>query len=194
MAEVTIYRIKNILNGRVYIGSSITPEHRKQTHLKALKAGKHYNKLMQRDYTEQNGEGFRYSTIDTCTEEDRNIVELMHINENSSFVSSGGYNVGIPSQNSGSVSSTFELSYIPYFVNDRYTVGTNLIYSYLLEMYKTHQEKGTVLYLRHKDIEAGTGLTEKTSVRAVKELINDGLVETLCNRCFNTTQYIVHQY
>lgn len=192
MAEVTIYRIKNTVNGKVYIGSSITPEHRKQTHLKALKAGKHYNKLMQRDYTEQNGEGFRYSTIDTCTEEDRNIVELMHINENSSFVSSGGYNVGIPSQNSVSVSSTFELSYIPYLVNTKYPMGTNLIYSYLLAMYKAHQEKGNMLYLRHKDIEAGTGLSEKTSVRAVKELINDGLVEVLANRCFNTTQYIVH--
>jgi len=193
MADVTIYKIKNIVNGRVYIGSSITPEHRKQTHLKALKAGKHYNKLMQQDYTEQNGEGFRYSMIDTCTEEDRNIVELQHINDNSSFTFSGGYNVGVPSQNIGSVSSKLELSYIPYIVNDKYTIGTNLIYSYLLEMYKIHQEKGVILYLRHKDIQAGTGLTEKTSRRAVKDLRNDGLVEVLAKRCFNTSQYIVHQ-
>lgn len=194
MAEVTIYKIKNTLNGRVYIGSSITPEHRKQTHLKALKSGKHYNKLMQRDYTAQNGEGFRYSMIDTCTEEDRNIVELQHINENSSFTFSGGYNVSIPSQNSTSISSKLELSYIPYIVNDKYSMGTNLIYSYLLEMYKIHQEKGVILYLRHKDIQAGTGLTERTSTRAVKELRKDGLVVVLDNRSFNTSQYIVNQH
>ena len=192
MAEVTIYRIKNIVNGRVYIGSSITPEYRKQTHLKALKAGKHYNKLMQRDYTNQNGEGFRYSTIDTCTEEDRNIVELMHINENSSFISSGGYNIGIPSQNSGSVSSTVELGYIPYFVNEKYTSGTNLTYSYLLEMYKIHQEKGVVLYLKIKEIEEGTGLSTATVKRAVKELRTDGLIETKADKCFNAYSYVVH--
>ena len=193
MAEVTIYRIKNTLNGRVYIGSSITPEHRKQTHLKALKAGKHYNKLMQRDYTEQNGEGFRYSTIDTCTEEDRNIVELMHINENSSFVSSGGYNVGIPSEHTGSVASTTELGYIPYLVNPRYSTGINLMYSYLLEMYKIHKEKGSILYLRIKDIEVAIGLEYSTIKRALKELRADNLIETKADKCFNAYSYIVHQ-
>lgn len=192
MAEVTIYRIKNTANGRVYIGSSITPEHRKQTHLKALKAGKHYNKLMQRDYTEQNGEGFRYSTIDTCTEEDRNIVELMHINENSSFVSSGGYNVGIPSEQTGSVASTFELSYIPYIVNPKYSTGINLVYSYLLEMYKIHKEKGLLLYIRIKDIETAVGLEYSSVKRAVKELRTDGLIETKADKCFNAYSYIVH--
>lgn len=192
MAEVTIYRIKNTVNGKVYIGSSITPEHRKQTHLKALKAGKHYNKLMQRDYTEQNGEGFRYSTIDTCTEEDRNIVELMHINENSSFVSSGGYNVGIPSEQTGSVASTFELSYIPYIVIPKYSTGINLVYSYLLEMYKIHKEKGLLLYIRIKDIETAVGLEYSSVKRAVKELRTDGLIETKADKCFNAYSYIVH--
>lgn len=194
MAEVTIYKIKNTLNGRVYIGSSITPEHRKQTHLKALKSGKHYNKLMQRDYTEQNGEGFRYSMIDTCTEEDRNIVELQHINENSAFVSSGGYNVGIPSEQTGSVASTAELGYIPYLVNKNFTSGTNLTYSYLLEMYKIHQEKGIILYLRIKEIEEGTGLSTATVNRALKELRNDSLIETKADKCFNASSYIVHQH
>lgn len=194
MAEVTIYKIKNTLNGRVYIGSSITPEHRKQTHLKALKSGKHYNKLMQRDYTAQNGEGFRYSMIDTCTEEDRNIVELQHINENSAFVSSGGYNVGIPSEHTGSVASTAELAYIPYLVNPKYTTGINLVYSYLLEMYKIHKEKGLTLYLRVKDIESAIGVEASTVKRALKELRTDNLIETTSDKCFNAYSYVVHQH
>jgi len=193
MADVTIYKIKNIINGRVYIGSSITPEHRKQTHLKALKAGKHYNKLMQQDYTEQNGEGFRYSMIDTCTEEDRNIVELQHINENSSFLSSGGYNIGVPSEATGSVSSTVELDYIPYLVNAKYTTSFNLVYSYLLEMYKIHKGKGIPLYLRIKDIEAAIGVEISTVKRALKELRTDKLIETKADKCFNAYSYIVHQ-
>lgn len=56
-----IYEIINEKNGRVYIGSSGNIEQRFKTHQADLKAGRHCNKDLQRDYN--NGENLRYEII-----------------------------------------------------------------------------------------------------------------------------------
>lgn len=189
MAEVTIYKITNTINGKVYIGSSITPELRKQTHLNALKKCTHYNKELQNDYTKQDGTGFNYSILGVCSEVDRNKVELEFINKHNSFRS--GYNVGIPSE-VGSVSSTVQLKIIPFICDNRFSPLTNLVYSYLLEMYRIHSELGLPLYLRNGDISSATGFSPSTVKRATRELRKFNLVSTTVDKCFNINLYTVN--
>ncbi len=51
MTRITcIYRIRNRINGKVYIGQTVDFEARKRNHLWKLKYGKHYNKELQVDF------------------------------------------------------------------------------------------------------------------------------------------------
>lgn len=53
-----VYQIRNLVNGIVYIGSTINFYQRARQHLALLIAGTHYNKYLQSDYTEFGGHNF----------------------------------------------------------------------------------------------------------------------------------------
>lgn len=54
----TIYRIVSLLNGKSYIGQTVDPKMRLYRHFKALDNGKHHNRFLQDDYTNQSKENF----------------------------------------------------------------------------------------------------------------------------------------
>lgn len=58
-----IYEIKNVKNGRIYIGRTECLYHRKRAHLYQLKKGTHYSKEMCEDYKEYGENSFAFSIL-----------------------------------------------------------------------------------------------------------------------------------
>jgi group I intron endonuclease len=61
-----IYQIRNIINGKCYIGSSINIQERWGAHKRTLRKNQHYNKYLQRAWN-KHGEGcFEFTVLETC--------------------------------------------------------------------------------------------------------------------------------
>lgn len=69
----TIYVIKNVENGKVYVGSSTEYEKRKQTHLRELEAGTHHAEHLQRAWEVYGADSFIFRVLcqEQGTESDR---------------------------------------------------------------------------------------------------------------------------
>lgn len=94
-----IYRIKNIINNRVYIGR--TENHRKRFvgHQSKLRTNSHPNKDMQKDYSEFGNDIFEYEILDKSECYDT-ILELeeyyIDLNKNNKYNIMGGGKKGLP--------------------------------------------------------------------------------------------------
>lgn len=64
-----IYEIRNIKNGRKYIGSAVNVSKRWRQHLKGLEEGKHHSRFMQRCWNKNGGENFIFRVIVACSVE-----------------------------------------------------------------------------------------------------------------------------
>lgn len=60
-----IYKITNLTTGKVYVGQSQNVYFRRKQHFAALRAGTHENKLMQKEWN-QNNKGFRFDVLEFC--------------------------------------------------------------------------------------------------------------------------------
>jgi group I intron endonuclease len=58
-----VYKIENILNGRVYIGSSLDLVSRERTHFSALKRNKHGTSHLQNSYNTYGKENFKFKIL-----------------------------------------------------------------------------------------------------------------------------------
>lgn len=61
-----IYQIRNLVNNRIYIGSSKRLEHRKETHFSDLKLNRHHSRYLQRAYNKYREENFVFEILITC--------------------------------------------------------------------------------------------------------------------------------
>ena len=61
--QPTIYKITNLVNGRVYVGSAWTFNERCYRHFSALRSGKHKNHRLQTDYNVHGCQSFEIQTI-----------------------------------------------------------------------------------------------------------------------------------
>jgi len=64
-----IYMIKNLVTGRVYVGSSVNMESRWSIHKHSLKHRKHHNSYLQNSYNKYGKEAFKFSIIEECTKD-----------------------------------------------------------------------------------------------------------------------------
>lgn len=85
-----IYKITNLLNGKVYVGQSQNVFERKIQHFTALRNGNHENREMQKDWN-QNNRGFRWDVIEFCPIADLNSREKYWIDKLDTIAR--GYNV-----------------------------------------------------------------------------------------------------
>lgn len=60
-----IYSIRNIINGKSYIGRSVNANLREYSHMGNLKRGKHTNVELQRDYNKYGKDSFEFSILET---------------------------------------------------------------------------------------------------------------------------------
>lgn len=64
--ESGVYRIKNTLNGKCYIGSSKNVHGRWRDHRKTLRNGCHHSILLQRAWNKHGEDNFKFSILEKC--------------------------------------------------------------------------------------------------------------------------------
>lgn len=97
MEKTGIYIIKNEINGKIYVGSSINIERRYKLHKTLLNKNKHHSSKLQRAYNKYGKDKFFYEIIQYCNKEVLIKNEQYWINHFDSF--NNGYN-SLPNANS----------------------------------------------------------------------------------------------
>lgn len=86
-----IYMIRHNITGRIYIGSSATPQKRYENHLCRLKNGKHSIEDLQKDFNEY-GENFTFTILDEIADSEETAKEYQWMKELKSNIRGIGYN------------------------------------------------------------------------------------------------------
>lgn len=92
-----IYQIRNVVNNKVYIGSTFEFRKRKTQHFADLRNNRHYNEHLQRAFNKYGEENFKFEIIEII--EDKNILEekeKYYIDSFFTYDENNGYNVSIP--------------------------------------------------------------------------------------------------
>ena len=78
-----VYKIVNLLNGRIYIGSAKCFKVRANQHFKSLQENKHQNKYLQNDFNKCGEENFVFEVIEVVEGEqkERLLVEQKYIDQ-----------------------------------------------------------------------------------------------------------------
>jgi len=66
-----IYKITNLVNNKIYIGSSTNLDKRKYEHFYDLKLNKHHSKYLQNSYNKHGVDNFKFETLAYCPSEYR---------------------------------------------------------------------------------------------------------------------------
>lgn len=100
-----IYKIKNQINNKVYIGQSIDIYTRWYNHKHDLRNGVHYNTHLQKSWDKYGEENFEFSIIEVCDQNNLDALEIEYIayyqSHSAQFgynMSSGGIGGGIPNE------------------------------------------------------------------------------------------------
>lgn len=88
-----VYMLKCHANGKVYIGSSITPGHRILSHFAELRHGHHINKSLQADFDSIGDEQFSAHVIENCNESELSIREQFYMDKFNAQNPRFGYNI-----------------------------------------------------------------------------------------------------
>lgn len=148
-----IYAIKNLVNNKMLVGSSINVNRRLTDHFRHLSKNRHYNKLLQEEYNVYGKSNFTKIIIELCEKESVEEKELHYINLFDSF--NGGYNQTLLTKRCISNSlfnpNNHNSNPIPYVIHD---LETNEIYHVnsknelcsLLEINKLKTPKAKIVY------------------------------------------------
>lgn len=93
MKIVGIYKITNLIDGKIYIGQTVNYKKRKTSHLTSLKNGKHHNEHLQRAFEKYGENSFKIKLIKECTIEELDKLEKYYINELDACNHDKGYNM-----------------------------------------------------------------------------------------------------
>lgn len=88
-----VYKIKNKINGKVYIGSSVNLTKRKRDHFWCLKRGEHCNDHLQKAYIKYGHNNFEFEIIEECPVDVCLIREQYYIDLYKSTETEIGYNI-----------------------------------------------------------------------------------------------------
>lgn len=91
MTNCGIYRLVNIINGKIYIGSSKKLDNRKYSHFQELRIGKHGNKKLQHAYNKYGESAFKFFVVELCNLED--LIEREQFWIDYLDVTKKGYNI-----------------------------------------------------------------------------------------------------
>jgi group I intron endonuclease len=88
-----IYKIENLINGKLYFGQSIDIYNRWYDHQYLLDSDKHYNKHLQSAWNYYTKENFKFSIIEVCDTESLDIREKYYIELYNTYDPVYGYNL-----------------------------------------------------------------------------------------------------
>lgn len=90
---IGIYKIENLVNGKVYIGQSININQRWSKHKADLRHNNHDNVHLQNSWNKYGEDSFSFEVIENCSEQELNDKEIYWINEYNSYEREFGYNL-----------------------------------------------------------------------------------------------------
>lgn len=93
-----IYAIKNLINNKMYIGSTKSLKSRKYEHFYQLKKGTHHSEHLQKSYNKYGKSNFAFYILLECSPEERKEKELYYIELNKTSNREFGYNVYEPNE------------------------------------------------------------------------------------------------
>ena len=96
-----IYMIRNVINGKIYIGSTINLKKRILAHKNLLSSGKHGNKHLQRSWNKYGKDFFEFSVLEICNKNMLLLRESAFIKYYNSMDKNKGYNLVDAASNSG---------------------------------------------------------------------------------------------
>ena len=85
-----IYGIKNLVNGKMYVGQAINIYKRWKDHIDDLDEDKHYNLHLQRSWNLYGKENFKFFILEECLPEDLNQKEIFYVDKCDAYTN--GYN------------------------------------------------------------------------------------------------------
>lgn len=88
-----IYKIENIVNGKIYIGQSKQIRQRWSDHKKELRHNRHKNEYLQRAWNKYGEKNFKHEVIELCSEEELDEKECYYIELYETFNNDKGYNL-----------------------------------------------------------------------------------------------------
>jgi group I intron endonuclease len=94
MVLQVIYKILNVINNKIYIGSTVNYNTRKYDHIWSLNNGKHRNKILQRAWNKYGKDNFIFEIVETIDNLDDLLIREQHyINLFKSYKRENGYNI-----------------------------------------------------------------------------------------------------
>lgn len=89
-----IYQIRNLVNGKLYIGSAENLQRRKCTHLNELRNSKHHSNRLQNAFNKYGEENFIFEVIEFCEDKNKLIEhEQYWIDRFETYNKEKGYNI-----------------------------------------------------------------------------------------------------
>ena len=88
-----IYKIENLVNGKIYIGQSVHIRQRWSEHKKELRHNRHKNKYLQRAWNKYGEENFKHEILELCSVEELDSREQYYINLYRTLDENNGYNL-----------------------------------------------------------------------------------------------------
>jgi len=88
-----IYLIRNLINGKVYIGQTINIKQRIRQHINKFKRGKHYNSYFQASMDKYGMHNFELLVLELCERENLSNLESKYIKQYKSYKKDKGYNM-----------------------------------------------------------------------------------------------------
>lgn len=88
-----VYAIRNIKNGKMYIGQSVNIASRWAHHKSDLKAGRSGNKYLQREYDAYGADKFEYLILEECEESELFEKEKYYVEKYETTSRDSGYNI-----------------------------------------------------------------------------------------------------
>lgn len=93
MKIVGIYKITNLIDGKIYVGQTVNYRKRKNTHLASLKRGKHHNSHLQRAFNKYGESSFEIELIKECKISELDSLEKEYIEKLNCLSGCNGYNL-----------------------------------------------------------------------------------------------------
>ncbi|MDD2470089.1 MAG: GIY-YIG nuclease family protein [Bacilli bacterium] len=90
---IGVYQIKNLVNGKMYIGSSIDINSRWKEHIRDLNNNKHHSLHLQRAWNKYGESSFEFNVLEECNEDTTLEREQYYLDKLESFKRDNGYNV-----------------------------------------------------------------------------------------------------
>ena len=158
--SIGIYKIENLLNGKIYIGQSMHIEKRWTEHCRISNQNK---SLISKAIFKYGKENFSFQILEECSQEELTELETKYIFEYNSFVPEG-YNVAIPMGDGQGTFSKYTYMELLNIVDD--IKNSTLTFKEIANKY--HLDLSMIYYLNRGDYHALPN--EKYPLRPIKNL------------------------